>query len=203
MAEESPTDRTTTSRRADVVTAAIALVLFAAISLYQVWDLRAAVTDFDGWWAFFKPVYPGDDFVDATLDAEQISNWHVYYRSITVTTAARRIAEGRIDALYAPERLYLTWGTRADDPTDYDRPGLRDVSLEGLSSRAVIWNDYDPVLPDELIERWRSEGRVTDMEWKAAAVSPDEPESEFVIHTDMDRTIVYVVPASLSPLEVE
>jgi len=56
MAEESPTERTTASRRTDVVTATIALVLFAAISLYQVWDLRAAVTDFDGWWTFFKPV---------------------------------------------------------------------------------------------------------------------------------------------------
>jgi len=191
------------TRRNDIVTAGVALLLFASLSLYQVWDLRAAVTDFDGWWAFFKPVYPGDDYIAATLDAEQISNWHVYYRSITVTTAARRIARGRIDALYAPERLYLTWGTRAEDPTDFDRPGLRDVSLEGFSSDAVVWIDYDPVLPEELIERWRDDGRVTDLEWDVAAVVPDEPESEFVLHADPERRIVYLVPRSLSPLEVE
>ena len=189
--------------RNDFVTATIALLLFATLSLYSLWDARAAFSDFDGWWEYFEPVYPGDDFVAATLDGEQVSNWHVYYRSITVTMEARRMAGGRVDALYAPERLYLTWGTRADDPTDYDHPGLRDVSLEGLSARAVVWSDYDPALPDDVIAEWVEEGRVTETEWAVARVEPDEPETEFVIHTDMAREMVYVVPASLSPLEVE
>ena len=193
----------TARTRNDRVTAIIALLLFATLSLYLLWDVRAAFSDFDGWWEYFEPVYPGDDFIAATLDAEQVSNWHIYYRSITVTTEARRMAGGRVDALYAPERLYLTWGTRADDPTDYDHPGLRDVSLEGLSARAVVWQDYDPVLPDDVIARWVEEGRVTETEWAVAKVEPDEPETEFVIHTDMDREIVYVVPLSLSPLEVD
>ena len=189
--------------RNDFVTAAIALVLFAAASAYLLYDARAAYSDFEGWWEYFEPVYPGDDFVAATLDAEQISNWHVYYRSITVTSEARRMAGGRVDALYAPERLYLTWGTRADDPTDYDHPGLRDVSLEGLSARAVIWEEYDPALPDSLIAEWEEQGRVMATEWNVARVEPDEPDTEFVIHSDMGRKIVYVVPLSLSPLEVE
>jgi len=189
--------------RNDFVTATIALLLFAALSLYSVWDVRAAFSDFDGWWEYFEPVYPGDDFIAATLDGEQVSNWHIYYRSITITMEARRMAGGRPDAIYAPERLYLTWGTRADDPTDYDHPGLRDVSLEGLSARAVVWRDYDPALPDDLIAEWVADGRVTQSEWAVARVEPDESETEFVIHADMAREMVYVVPLSLSPLEVE
>lgn len=203
MAEDISSGTASRRWRDDKVTAGVALVLFAVLSLYQVWDLRAALTDFDGWWGYFEPVYPGDDFVKATLDAEQVSNWHVYYRSLTVVWATRRQVGGRPDAIYAPERLWLTWGTNWDDPTDYEHPGLRDVSLEGFSSRAIEWVDYDPALPDEVIERWREDGRLTEMEWNVVAVEGDEEDREFVIHADWDRDTVYVVPLSLSPLEVE
>jgi hypothetical protein len=183
--------------RNDIRTAAVGLLLVGAILFYQFWDFRTAFTDFDAWWEFFDPSFAGDDYIAATFDAEHVDNLHIYYRSIAVVTAARRMADGRPEMITAPDQLHLLWSLDPDNTGDFDNPGFRDTALETWSSYSLEWVDYDPVVEEETTERWRTDGRVEVVGWNVAMVRPDEPEARFVLLTDQARSIVYVVPLSL------
>ena len=187
------------SRRTDILKAWVGLSVLAALLAYQLFDFRTAFSDFDTWWAFFPPSFAGDDYIAATLDAEHIKDWHIYYRSIAALTAARRIAGGPPSEVHAPHALHLLWSSDPDATGDYENPAFRDTALESWSAGALTWSAYDPVIDDVFIDEWRAHGRVQDLAWSVAAVTPDETESELVLHTDRERSVVYVVPLSMSP----
>lgn len=185
----------------DLITAWAGILLIGAILLGQLWDARNAFVAFDDWWVFFGPSFAGDDYIAATLDAEQVDDLHRYYRSITVLTTVRRMAGSDFE-LRAPEQLHLLWSLDPAEPGDFENPVFRDTALEVWSAGKLVWVDYDPVVPDEVVESWKRSGWVTDEPWNVSSVQTDEPSTAggaFVLHTDEGRSTVYVVPLGLSP----
>lgn len=185
--------------RRDKTTALIALALLAVLAAYHVWDVRAAFTDFDGWWAYFRPTYPGDDYARVTELAERQGDWHDRYRAITIAMAIRRAAPG-VETVYEPAELWRLWGEAEDTPRSWDAPGIKDDYFSEAIARATRTpSDYDPVLVSTAIGNWANEGRTVELGWHVTYVEGAEDDTAVVLHCDESRSEVYVVPLSLSP----
>lgn len=185
--------------RRDKVIALIALALIAVLAVYHVSDVRTAWTDFETWWAYFPPLYPGDDYIQVTEAAERQDDWHDRYRAITLGMAIRRAAPG-VETVIQPQEMWELWGTSADAPRSWDAPGIKDDYFSDSIARAErVPKAYDPVLDAATIAVWESDGIVEHVAWNVAYLAGAEDDTVVVLHTDEARAILYVVPASLSP----
>ncbi len=187
------------SKRNDRITGVVGLVLLGALLLFQLSDLGGAFGNFNAWWIFAKPVPAGDDYAKATVWAESPAYYAGPVRSITVAMAIRRASAVRDFTTVAPEERYLLWADTSVAYPKISEPGLYDW-FDALDANSVRSVAYDPVLPDALIARWESENRMWELPWDVVIVGGDVRENPVVVlHTNADRSVIYVVPSSLSP----
>ncbi len=196
------TDSAKNARR-DKITALVALAILAVLASYHLWDIRGAFEDFDGWWVYFEPVFPGDDYARVTEFAERRANWHDRYRAITLGVAIRR-ATPDVEVVYAPDGLWHLWGARPYSPTSWDAPGIKGDYFATTIARAERTTaEYDPALAQSTIDTWESAGAIERLNWNVAYVTGAEDDRAVVLHRDADFSVVYVVPLSLSPAREE
>lgn len=196
MAEKRHYDHRT---RRDRTTAAIALAILIVLAGYHLWDTRAAFSDFDGWWAYFKPMYAGDDYIRVTELAERQGDWHDRYRAIALGVAIRREAP-TVETIYEPEDLWLLWGESEEAPRSWEHPGVKDDYFGTTIARAErVPKLYDPVLSAETIQEWEDRGIVEHVGWNIAYLKGYETEATVVLHCDAPRSTIYIVPLSLAP----
>lgn len=188
--------------RYDRITALVGLVLLLALGAYQLWDLRGAFTDFDRWWAFDPPTYFGDDYVALTLHAEQPERWPEHFRSINTGMAAKRLAGARSYEIVVPLHLPLLWDDDPEALATPDNPGLDDY-FDSMDGGNRVVKMYEPALAEEIIGQWRRQDRIVELPWDVSYVTGDADRHETVVlHTDVERQVIYVVPAELSPVEL-
>lgn len=187
--------------RRDRITALIALTLLAAVAFYQVWDVRIAFTDFNSWWAFIKPTYPGDDYAQAVVTAERQDDWYGHYRAISMGMAVKHASDKTVRTIVRPVDLWTLWGESETAAVGWDHPDISPDYFGWISAQATKKSlAYDPVLPADTIAAWQAEGRVHEQSWGVAWIADDTRDAtEVVLMTDPMRATVYVVPASLAP----
>jgi hypothetical protein len=125
--------------------------------------------------------------------------WYPQYRTMAVGAAARRMAEGPVDHLVLPQQLALLVSA---DPSVVSQEPLFGPHVTRMSAGNERYVSYDPVIDDSVVEKWRDEGRLKAYPRSVIAVE-GETGSRFVLHVDESRELLYVVPASLSPLEAD
>ncbi len=187
----------------DRKTALVTLTLLCALVLLLASDLRNAhvpreiddESSASAWWVFYPPERSGSDLLAVLTYLPDREDWHPQYRTISVCEAARRDAGGPVSEMVAPVRLE---SLVSEDPSLVRLPPLFAPHLARMCAGNLRYETYDPVLDEDLIERWRADGRL--VEYPRSVVLVSGGEGRYVLHTDPSRKVIYVVPASLSPL---
>lgn len=176
--------------------AAVGLLVVLGLLGGQVNDAIRGFGDFKFWWTYPKPVFVGDDYIEATITADGKKRWPGHLRSIATGIGAKRLANVRGYRLVVPEPLSQLWTTPSGEKSAPRLDDLFDAITGGLPKSVK----YDPHLDEATIRRWRSEGRIERLQWQIEMVTDGQSEHDTVIlMTDSIGHTIYVVPPSLLP----
>ena len=151
------------------------------------------------WWVYYPPKRVGADLMAALPYFKPDPDWDPQYRTMAVGEAARRTAGGPVESLILPQELGLLV---SDDPGLVAQEPLFRHFVTRMSAGNEVYLDYDPVVLQEDIDAWFSEGWLEEYPRSVVAVEAAK-EGSFVLHVDPGRKVIYVVPESVSTLEVD
>jgi hypothetical protein len=148
-------------------------------------------------WPFPRPIRAYGETV-AVLETQG----HARMMSLYIGLAAREIADGHLDTIYVPDPLNSLAERESDQFGTVTHSAFNPSFIQQASAGTLVAADYNTVLSADDVARLYEAGSVREYPREVFGVVGAEPESEAVLFTDEDGYAVYVVPRSLSPVEV-
>lgn len=196
MAEGRPSER---------ALALLALAVVGTLALLPLSDLvrahpprRVADPQYDraSWWVYNPVQRPGDSLLGVIERAPHQKKRYGLHRALYVAELVRTASEGDVGELVVPRDAASLGPGGSPQPNQV----LYADYLRLMSGGRTTARDYDPVVSPARLGRLEREG-VTFLspEFGVLVVGPSQAGGRWLLLTDERRSLIYVVPAELSP----
>jgi len=173
----------------------LVLILLATLLMPFVYD----VVTIREHWAHATPQWVGDDLL-AVMESHQAKN----VINVFIGLAVRELADdGEITEVVMPEALSNLRPTYknyiGDDIQAISYGTIRQMVMDRLTIM-----DYDPQLNEEYLELLRQDGEFEHFSEEVYLYRPRSiaPGTSFIVHSDKDRSKIFILPTAYSPYGV-
>jgi hypothetical protein len=209
MSGPRPRDRSARTglsvRAASSIIRVILTLLFVALTALPVIDLSGArdprlhAEDPKGWWAFFGPHYPGDDFPAVIATLPKVGDLNSHYLAITTAWAARDAANGPVGVVLVPPNLGTFLDRKGDESFGGHPAHITEGYLMWYTGGRYRAAAYQAVLSDERVAELDSDPALAEYPWDVWAIVDGDRHETVALYTDPQRTRLFVLPMEGPP----